>query len=176
MSEQTNAESKESATPQEAQKVADLDLYMLFKQIDNLREEGVPEDAIRAAFNEFMAERAGNFRVPLKRILKTADSVPMMKQEDINKMYEDAITKREYSEKSTLTEEVALLMEEIERASRNRKVKAKKPSSFKKALYTAAYLLLKGPLTFAIYILRKLKSSDDEDQRSSGFGSSREDS
>ena len=174
MSEQNNTESKESPAPQAPQKGPELDLYMLFKQIDSLREEGVPEDAIRAAFNEFMAERAGNFRVPQKRILRTADSVPMMSQADINKMYEDAITKREYSDKSTLTEEVALLMEEINRAAQRKASSppnGKKTSFFKKAAYTVAYLLLKGPISLAIWILRKLKSNDyDDDSGSIGFG------
>lgn len=87
-----------------------LDPYLLFKQIDSLRQEGVPEETIREAFNQFMEERQGNFRKPQVTLKKTANSIPMPSQEDINKMYEG------FTKNRVLDPAVELLLEEIENA------------------------------------------------------------
>src|ERR1700722_14582930 len=96
MSENQNTEAPKPDPTQTAAPVAPkahLDPYVLFKQIDALREEGVPEEVIRAAFDEFMQEHSGNFRVPMKRILKTKESLPTMSQVEINAIYEKRFKK-----------------------------------------------------------------------------------
>lgn len=166
------AETKVESVPV---KNSDLDLYALFKQIDGLREEGVPEEVIRVAFNEFMADRQGTFRVPLKRILKTPDSMPTLTQQEINKMYESRIRKPSI-DKDYISENMADLMMEVERAISRRHVR--KYSPFKRFLCTVAYLILKFPVGFIVWVMGKFASkydSADDDGDTIGIGIKKDD-
>ena len=98
------------AAPEE--KKIKLDPYIMLKEIQQMREEGMDEETIRDAFNQLMEEYKGNARRPQVTQRNSADKMPMMTQADINKMYEDALAKT----KNVMSDDMLLLMEELERA------------------------------------------------------------
>lgn len=133
-----------------------LDPIELIKEIEKMREEGVDEATIRAAFNEGMNEARGAFRIPLKRILKTPDSTPMPSQEDINKMYLErykGIVDDESGNSPNITELVAgIRASEEARKKLEEQMKSQKVT-VKMYLYRAAYFVLRRPLQFVINFL-----------------------
>lgn len=133
-----------------------FDPIELIKEIEKMREEGVDEATIRAAFNEGMNEARGAFRIPLKRILKTPDSTPMPSQEDINKMYLERY-KGIVDDESVNSPNIAELVAGI-RASEEARKKLEEQMKSQKVtvkmyLYRAAYFVLRRPLQFVINFL-----------------------
>lgn len=133
-----------------------LDPIELIKEIEKMREEGVDEATIRAAFNEGMNEARGAFRIPLRRILKTPESAPMPSQEDINKMYLERY-KGIVEDESGNSPNIAELVAGIRKSEETRKqleeqLKSQKPT-VKMYLYRAAYFVLRRPLQFVINFL-----------------------
>lgn len=90
MNDQPNGTNVEMAPNVEVQtpKSQEADLYLMFKQIESLRQDGVSEEVIREAFNQLMSEKQGNYR-KVQLPVKNPDSTPMPTQEEINKMYEE---------------------------------------------------------------------------------------
>jgi hypothetical protein len=150
MSDQTELKQEEKKETQSPKTVQNVDLYQLFKQIDSLREDGVPEDVIRTAFNEFMKESVGEFRMPMKRIIKVEGMIPMPTQDQINLLYEKGLPQK------PIDGHLAVLVGEVESAVLARKTK--NFGFFKKFLYTAAYVLLKIPVSIAIYVAGKFRT------------------
>lgn len=145
-----------------------LDPIELIKEIEKMREEGVDEATIRAAFNEGMNEARGAFRIPLKRILKTPDSIPVPAQEDINKMYLErykGIVDDESGNSPNIAELVAGIRaseearKKIEEQMKNQKV------TVKMYLYRAAYFVLRRPLQFVINFLTAYRDASNQTYR-----------
>lgn len=100
-----------------------LDPYILFTQIEGLRKEGVPEETIREAFNQFMQERQFPKPKALNSMKRHPGSLPMPTQEEINKMYLKA------HEDRVVSPEMELLIEEVENA-KTRRVAVEQASKF----------------------------------------------
>lgn len=145
--------SKDSAATEvvaEERKPQTLDPYILFTQIDDMRKEGVDEETIREAFNQFMASRMGTTRKAVNSMKRTPDSVPMPTQEEINKMYADRLT----VDKEILSQDMETILEELEN-SRIRRANEPAPTvlSFKQRL---AQKIMMFMLSVTIWVFKKL--------------------
>jgi hypothetical protein len=133
----------------EERKPQTLDPYILFTQIDAMRKEGVDEDTIREAFNQFMASRMGTARKAVNSMKRTPDSVPMPTQDDINKMYTENVLGKEI-----LSQDMETILEELEN-SRIRRANAPSPVvlSFKQRLAQRVMMFVLG---VTIWVFKKL--------------------
>lgn len=129
-----------------------LDPLELIRQLDKMREEGFDENVIRAAFDEVMAQHTGNFRRPLRRVLKSDNMTLMPTQAEINKMYEDRY--KGIVDIGVNDPSIKAIVDSIDLESR--KPVVVKPT-FKMYLYRVAYFILRRPLRFAIAFLKALK-------------------
>lgn len=141
---------KEAANSKPSESVpvkVNIDPLVLFQQIESLRKDGVSEDVIKAAFVEFMAEARGEYRKPQLVSRKTKDSVPMPTQEEINKRYEGLAKEKE----ETMTPEVKLIIEELQRSKDTREKLSKIPLKTR-----IAYYILRKVIGAMIYVFKKL--------------------
>ena len=135
-------------------KVKDVDPYLMLLSIESLRKEGVAEEDIRAAFNEYMNERKGIIRKPQKTV-KNPDAVKMPTQEEINKIYTDRVT--EATDKTVLSLELQTLLEEIEKAQERKKLieASKNKVTLKMRWYRVLYYGLNKFLSFVVWVFNK---------------------
>lgn len=139
-------------TPQNPTEIPKLkvDPLVLFKQIEEMRKEGVAEEVIREAFVQFMEQYQGNVRKVPRTVRRTVDSVPMPTQAEINKMYEDrykGITDEDNNP------QVALVLEALETSKSQRELakKYKVPLKTRVARYLVRHLI-----STCIYLCRIL--------------------
>lgn len=148
--ETLDAALKASAASEEVPpKPQSLDPYILFTQIDDMRKEGVDEETIREAFDQFMASRMGTSRKAVNSMKRTPDSVPMPTQDDINKMYTEKALGKEI-----LSQDMETILEELEN-SRNRRANEPVPTvlSFKQRLAQRVMMFVLG---VTIWVFKKL--------------------
>jgi hypothetical protein len=125
-----------------------LDPYILFTQIEAMRKDGVDEETIRTAFNEFMAQRNGTYRKAIPKMKRSSQGLPPIPtQEEINKFYTDKLAETHVAP--------SLEMQAIVNAAETvNKLSAKRPGP-KVYLYRAAYYTVGKFLGLLIYFLNK---------------------
>jgi len=134
---------------EEKPKAQALDPYILFTQIEDMRKEGVEEETIREAFNQFMESRSGTSRKAVNSMKRTPDSVPMPTQDDINKMYTEKAVGKEI-----LSQDMETILEELE-LSRIRRASTPTSTvlSFKQRLAQRVMVFMLG---VTIWVFKKL--------------------
>lgn len=156
----------EAAANAERKASQKLDPLELIRQVQKMREEGFDEATIRAAFNEVMGELTGNFRRPMRRVLKGEGMSKMLTQEEMNRFYEKKVYGQKDGETDAeMDDRIAMISQRIE-DTKDFKVEYKKPT-LKNYLYRALYAVLRRPLQFLIRLL-----SPKNELRSSSFGRS----
>jgi beta-phosphoglucomutase-like phosphatase (HAD superfamily) len=138
---------------EEKPKSQSLDPYILFTQIDDMRKEGIDEETIREAFNQFMASRMDTSRKAVNSMKRTPDSVPMPSQDDINKMY----TAR-FESVVAPSEAMQTIIDALEqsRETRSQVVQAAGRPTLKMLTYRALYFGLTKFLAVVVYVFNKL--------------------
>jgi hypothetical protein len=134
---------------EEKSKPQTLDPYILFTQIEDMRKEGVDEDTIREAFNQFMASRMGTSRKAVSSMKRTPDSVPMPTQEEINKMYTEKAVGKEI-----LSQDMETILEELEN-SRIRRANAPLPQTVLKFKDRLAQSVMIFMLRVTVWVFKK---------------------
>ncbi|NJO48182.1 MAG: lipase chaperone [Leptolyngbyaceae cyanobacterium RM2_2_4] len=128
-----------------------LDPVKLFDQISQMRKEGVDEDTIREALNQFM-EQATNRTQKAKTVMKRhVGSVPMPSQDEINQLYQDRYKDVDLESADST---VKLIVERLEESERARKELAQFPKLTRRA--KAKIYVVKKLLQFTIFICRAL--------------------
>lgn len=130
-----------------------MDPYALFRAIEELRENGMPEAIIHEAFNQFMEERQGKARELKNSMKRTPESIPIPTQLDINKMYEDRLTSKEYV--GLNTHEAQAFIEAI-MAAKVTQTQMQKYSSFRTYKHKIARWLAIKMLSFTIFVCKLL--------------------
>lgn len=145
-----------SASAEKERKAAStLDPLELIRQVQKMRDEGFDEATIRAAFQEVMGELTGQFRRPMRRVLKSEGMSKMLSQDEMNRHYEKLTYGRDGETDEQMDERIKLILERIEQ-TKDFKVEVKKPT-LKNYLYRAAYFVLRRPLQFMIAFLTALR-------------------
>ena len=145
----------QTSEPAVPTKPPELDPYLLFTQIEEMKKDGVEESVIREAFNQLMEERSGQFRkiVPTVR-RKQAGLPPMISQEEINKIYTDRVTVQQES----LSPSMLMLMDEVAKA-KDRRIElenAKPPRpTLKMYAYRLAYYGMNRLIGVIVYLFNK---------------------
>lgn len=80
-----------------------FDPVELVRQVQRLREEGMDETMIRAAFEAVLSENRGDERQAKSVMKRHLGSIPMPTQDEINKLYEDR-HKNDISERADIIE------------------------------------------------------------------------
>ncbi len=126
------------ASAAEERKAARLDPLELIRQLEQMRKEGFSDDIIRAAFAEVMERQTGNYRRPLKRILRSEGMIEIPAQADINKMYED---RYKGIDNETTSESVKLILDAIENSAKMRANPVRPPIRIRVASYLVRKVL-----------------------------------
>lgn len=168
MMEASAEKERENAKPK-------LDPLELIRQLAKMREEGFDEATIRAAFDEVMGELTGNFRRPMRRILKSEGMVATLSQPEINKLYTDRY--KDIVDEANPTAKMILDAMEKSREASERILEYRKPS-LKNYLFRAVLFVIRRPLQFAInflsaYRTAKYRSKNGYYDENIGIGKSR---
>ena len=137
---------------EEKPKPQTLDPYILFTQIEDMRKEGVDEETIREAFNQFMEQRNGTYRKATNSMKRTPDSVPMPTQDDINKIYLDR-----FESQAKPSEEMQVIIDALEQSkeTRSQVVQASGRPTLKMLTYRFLYFSLTKLLSAVVYLFNK---------------------
>lgn len=137
---------------QEERKPAVLDPLELMRQVQIMREEGVSDDVIRAAFQEVMEGLSGKSTRDHRRITRTEGMTKMLTQPEINALYEDRHKK--VLEMTTLHPDMNLLIQAVKDGLKAREQAAR--PTFKNYAYRVAKFFIAPILQGLIYVLNAL--------------------
>lgn len=133
-----------------------LDPYILFREIEQMREDGIPEDTIKEAFNQFMEERGGNFRKPQKTLRKSEEMNAMPSQEEINKMYEDRYKNIPIEERDPAIQAIISAIQNADKTKWQNNKKATLKSYIRMYTYKALYFSLNKFLSMVVWTFKKM--------------------
>lgn len=148
---------KIEASAAEERKVK-LDPLELLRQVEQMRKEGFDESTIRAAFNEVMEAQTGNFRRPIRRVLKSEGMIAMLSPQEMNKHYTNLVYPPKGEETdSAMDERIRLILERMEQ-TKDFKVEYKKPT-IKNYIFRAILFVVRRPLQFTINFLHAYRTA-----------------
>lgn len=147
------------ASASEDRKIPKLDPLELIRQVEKMRKDGFDEGTIRAAFNEVMEQLTGNFRRPIRRVLKSEGMIRTLSQDEVNKLYTDHY-KGITQDDPEVDSRVYIILDALEKSKQasNKILEYEKPT-IKNYLFRGILAVVKGPLTFVINFLTAYKTA-----------------